>query len=280
MICVLDNHSRAILASGLFRTQDLASFLSVLYRAVERYGSPGRLVTDSGSVFRATRAKAVYEVLGMEHEQIERGRPWQKYAETTFAIQERMADHHFGLAESWPELVGAHERWVHDYNHQDHWAHLGREDGRRSPMEVLGWLSEVRYRPEDLSVPSLKPLHPRPGRSRVRPLQALAPLRRGGAAEEGGHAVAGVRAPNARVPRATALALRCAARGRDRGAADRHAPEAVWRPRSSSLSPGSSGWTISAMGVDQGARVGRVRRTKIPGSGTLQQALFAYETAL
>jgi hypothetical protein len=150
VICVLENHSRAILASGLFRTQDLASFLSVLYRAVERYGSPGALVTDSGSVFRATRAKAVYEVLGMEHEQIERGRPWQNYAETTFAIQERMADHHFGLAESWPELVGAHERWVHDYNHQDHWAHLGREDGRRSPMEVLGWLSEVRYRPEDL----------------------------------------------------------------------------------------------------------------------------------
>jgi len=150
VICVLDNHSRAILASGLFRTQELSSFLSVLYRAVERYGSPGALVTDSGSVFRATRAKAVYEVLGMEHEQIERGRPWQNYAETTFAIQERMADHHFGLAESWPELVDAHERWVEDYDHQDHWAHLGREDGRRSPMEVLGWLSEVRYRPEDL----------------------------------------------------------------------------------------------------------------------------------
>ena len=150
VICVLDNHSRAILASGLFRTQELSSFLSVLYRAVERYGSPGALVTDSGSVFRATRAKAVYEVLGMEHEQIERGRPWQNYAETTFAIQERMADHHFVRAESWSELVAAHERWVHDYNHQDHWAHLGREDGRRSPMEVLGWLSEVRYRPEDL----------------------------------------------------------------------------------------------------------------------------------
>src|SRR5215203_151377 len=46
--------------------------------------------------------------------------------------------------------VSAYERWLHDYNHQEHWAHLGRDDGRRSPMEVLGWLSEVRYRPEDL----------------------------------------------------------------------------------------------------------------------------------
>ena len=61
-----------------------------------------------------------------------------------------MADHHFAKAESWPELAAAHERWVEDYNHQDHWAHLEREDGKRSPMEVLGWLSEVRYRSEDL----------------------------------------------------------------------------------------------------------------------------------
>ncbi len=150
VISVLDNHSRAILASGAFRTQDLTSFLSVLYRAIERYGSPEALVTDSGSVFKANRAKAVYETLGMEHERIERGKPWQNYAETTFAIQERMADHHFRKAESWSELVAVHERWVQDYNHQDHWAHLGREDGRRSPVEVLGWLSEVRYRPEDL----------------------------------------------------------------------------------------------------------------------------------
>src|SRR5215207_9898829 len=40
VISVLDNHSRAILASALTRTQDLASYLSVLYAAVERYGSP------------------------------------------------------------------------------------------------------------------------------------------------------------------------------------------------------------------------------------------------
>src|SRR5215207_1003679 len=48
------------------------------------------------------------------------------------------------------ELVAIHGRWVKDYNHQEPWAHLQRGDGKRSPMEVLGWLSEVRYRPEDL----------------------------------------------------------------------------------------------------------------------------------
>ena len=46
VVSVLDNHSRAILASAVSRTQDLASFLSVLYAAVERYGAPEALVTD------------------------------------------------------------------------------------------------------------------------------------------------------------------------------------------------------------------------------------------
>lgn len=150
VISVLENHSRAILSSGVFRTQDLSSFLSVFYRAVERYGSPEALVTDSGSVFKANRAKAVYEALGIEKEQIQKGKPWQNYSETTFAIQMRMADYHFAKAENWSELVAVHEQWIEDYNRQDHWAHLGREDSKRSPIEVLGWLSEVRYRPEDL----------------------------------------------------------------------------------------------------------------------------------
>jgi putative transposase len=86
VISVLENHSRAILASGVYRTQNLSSFMSVFYQAVERYSSPDALVTDSGPVFRANRAKAVYEALGMEHEQIERGQPWQNFAETTLTV--------------------------------------------------------------------------------------------------------------------------------------------------------------------------------------------------
>ncbi|MDP9425485.1 MAG: helix-turn-helix domain-containing protein [Actinomycetota bacterium] len=150
VISVLENHSRAVLASSLTRAQDLPAFLSVLCRAVERYGSPEALVTDSGSVFRANRARAVYEALGIEKEEIERGKPWQNYAETTFNIQRRMADWHFARALNWADLLAAHERWVADYNEQEHWAHLGRADGRRSPSEVLGWLAGVRYLPEDL----------------------------------------------------------------------------------------------------------------------------------
>jgi hypothetical protein len=38
-----------------------------------------------------------------------------------------MADYHFSVAESWPELVEAHAKWVSDYNEQSHWAHRERE---------------------------------------------------------------------------------------------------------------------------------------------------------
>ena len=38
-----------------------------------------------------------------------------------------------------------------DYNAQAHFAHGGRDDGRRSPAEVLGFASGVRHREEELS---------------------------------------------------------------------------------------------------------------------------------
>ena len=150
IVSVLENYSRAILASVVTRTQDLASYLSVLYAAVERYGSPEALVTDGGGIFRARQARAVYGALRIRKKEIERGRPWQSYIETAFNVQRRMADHRFAEAESWAELTEAHDRFVEDYNAQVHWAHREREDGRRSPLEVLGFLSGVRHREEEL----------------------------------------------------------------------------------------------------------------------------------
>jgi hypothetical protein len=135
-----------VVASAVSPTQDL----SVLHKAVEGHGPPDALVTDSGSVFRANRARAVYESLGIEKHRIERGMPWQSYLETAFNVQRRMADWQFAKAKSWPELHAAHGRWVEEYNAQYHQAHEKRPDGRRSPAEVLGVLREARLLPADL----------------------------------------------------------------------------------------------------------------------------------
>lgn len=143
-ITILDNSSRAVLASEVTRRQDVGAFLRVLRQALDQYGAPAMLVSDSGGIFRAKAAKRIYAALGIQKAEIERRQPWQNYIETTFNIQRRMGDWNFAQAQSWEELVLSHDQWVTDYNTQAHWAHQQREDERRSPATVLGW---VRGRP-------------------------------------------------------------------------------------------------------------------------------------
>ncbi len=66
-ITILENHSRAVLASSLTRRQDLNAFLAVLYRAIQEYGPPEAFVTDSGSIFLASHARAIYRALGIRN---------------------------------------------------------------------------------------------------------------------------------------------------------------------------------------------------------------------
>ena len=124
---------------------------SVLHAAIERHGSPKTIVTDGGGIFRSDRAKAVYRALSIEKEEIERGQAWQSFIETNFNLQRRLADHFFAKAETWEDLVGEHDLWLERHNTQRHKAHETREDGRRSPSEVLGPLKMVRHHPTDLS---------------------------------------------------------------------------------------------------------------------------------
>jgi hypothetical protein len=62
------------------------------------------------------------------------------HVETHFAIMKRMADYGFERATSWDAFCAVHARVVADYNFQAHLAHQNRDDGLRSPSEVLGWV--------------------------------------------------------------------------------------------------------------------------------------------
>ncbi|MDQ3493913.1 MAG: helix-turn-helix domain-containing protein [Chloroflexota bacterium] len=140
VISVLENFSRALLASAITPRQDLTAYLIVLRAAVEIHGAPEALVSDGGTIFRAAQATAIYGVLGIRKERIDPGQAWQSYIETHFDVMRRMADYHLARATNWEELRGAHARFVHDYNHQAHTAHTDRPKGRRSPAAVLGWV--------------------------------------------------------------------------------------------------------------------------------------------
>jgi putative transposase len=144
VISILENVSRAILASAVSRTQDLTAYLMVLYAAIRQHGSPEALASDGGAIFKAKEALRIYAALGITKEQIEKRQPWQSYIETHFNVQRRTADWHFAHAETWSELVASHDQFIADYNYQVHWAHRDRQDGRHSPAEVLGWVQGVK----------------------------------------------------------------------------------------------------------------------------------------
>ncbi len=150
VISILENFSRALLASAISPRQDLTVYLIVLRAAIETHGAPEAVVSDSGGVFKASHAKAIYAALGIAHRHIDQGQPWQNCIETHFNVMRRIADYHYARATSWTALQAVHERFVHDFNHQPHAAHAERPKGRRSPAAVLSWVQGAWRDPADL----------------------------------------------------------------------------------------------------------------------------------
>jgi hypothetical protein len=145
VISILENYSRALLASALSPTQDLVAVLIVVYDALRKCGSPEAIVCDGGAVFRAKRLLTAYATLGIRREQIPPGQPWTNYIESHFGIMRRLTDADFARATTWEEMLDLHARFVRDYNAQVHWAHRERQDDRHSPAQVLGWVKGTVY---------------------------------------------------------------------------------------------------------------------------------------
>jgi transposase InsO family protein len=85
-ISILENYSRAILASAVTRRQDLEAYVAVLYAAIRKHGCPEVLVSDSGSVFLDHNARQIYKALGIEKQEIEKRQSWQNYIETMLYV--------------------------------------------------------------------------------------------------------------------------------------------------------------------------------------------------
>lgn len=147
-VSILEGYSRAILASAVTRRQNFEEYIAVLYAAIRKYGCPEALVSDHGGVFRDHRGMQIYSALGIQKKEIDKRQSWQNLIETAFNVQRRMGDWYFETAQSWEDLVAAHEKWVLDYNFQKHFAHEKREDGRHSPAEVLGWVTGKQFEPD------------------------------------------------------------------------------------------------------------------------------------
>jgi putative transposase len=138
LISVLENYSRACLASKISPTQTQWDYLEVLFDALSAFGTPSVIVSDGGGQFYSNQAMEVYAALGIRKERIEKRQAWQNYIESHFNTVRKMADAKFARAHSWEEMLTIHRKWMHDYNTQRHFAHEKREDGKHSPAAVLG----------------------------------------------------------------------------------------------------------------------------------------------
>jgi hypothetical protein len=145
LISILENYSRAVLASKISSTQNQWDYLQVLFAAFSSAGVPKAIVSDGGKIFYCNQALEVYKALGIKKERIEKRQAWQNYIETHFNIFRRMADVKFAAATSWEQALSIHRKWMQDYNHQRHWGHEKREDGCHSPAEVIGWHKGTMY---------------------------------------------------------------------------------------------------------------------------------------
>jgi transposase InsO family protein len=143
-ICILEGYSRKILAGMAAQHQDLTAVLQLLFAALAEYGCPEMVISDHGAVFRAEDYTTILRALEVEPKYIEQGKPWQNLIEAQFKVQLRLADFKFEHAQTFEEMQTLHAAFIETFNTTRHWAHQEREDGRRTPVEVLEW---VRGRP-------------------------------------------------------------------------------------------------------------------------------------
>src|SRR5207249_869390 len=98
LISILENYSRAVLASKISPTQNQWDYLEVLFAAFSWAGVPKAIVSDGGGIFSCNQAMDVYTALASEKKRIDKGQAWENYIETHFNIVRRMADAKFALA--------------------------------------------------------------------------------------------------------------------------------------------------------------------------------------
>ena len=114
LITILDDHSRTVVASGLYERQTVAEVVEVLKAAVLTYGVPQRLVCDRGSQFTCSEFRRVCAMIQLAVD----------YAPPQYPQYKGKIERFFRTARSEmpraqvPEMAtGLHATWIAEYNH-------------------------------------------------------------------------------------------------------------------------------------------------------------------
>jgi transposase len=135
---LLEGFSRTILAGSLTSRQDVGIILRIYYLALLQWGLWKTIVSDNGSQFRSHAFGDANTNLGIHQHFCEKGRPWQNLIESQFGIQARLGEYLWQQCRNVNEAIEVHRELIRDHNRLPHFAHRKRQDGKNSPLEVLG----------------------------------------------------------------------------------------------------------------------------------------------
>jgi transposase InsO family protein len=114
LITILDDHSRTVIASGLYERQTVSEVVEVLKAAVLTYGVPRQLVCDHGSQFTCSEFR---RVCAMIHLAVDYAPP--QYPQYKGKIERffRTARSEMPRAQTPEMATGLHAVWIEAYNH-------------------------------------------------------------------------------------------------------------------------------------------------------------------
>lgn len=135
---LLEGFSRTILAGSLTDRQHVGVVLSLYYLALLKWGLWQTIVSDNGSQFTSHAFGNANTKLGINQHFCEKGRAWQNLIESQFGIQARLGEFLWQQCSNTEEAIEVHRELIRDHNRLPHFAHRKREDGKSSPLEVLG----------------------------------------------------------------------------------------------------------------------------------------------
>ncbi len=147
---LLEGFSRTILAGSLTTDQEAGVLLHIYFQALLRWGLWEEVISDHGGQFIDHDWIRVNDRLGIHHEMYQKGQPWRNLIESHFGIQARLGEYHWERCKTVEAAQEFHRELIRDYNRLPHWAHHRRNDGKRSPLAVLGDARGKRVEPADL----------------------------------------------------------------------------------------------------------------------------------
>jgi transposase InsO family protein len=151
LITILDDHSRTVIASGLYERQTVSEVVEVLKAAVLTYGVPGQLVCDHGSQFTCSEFRRVCAMIQLTVDYAPPHYPQYKGKIERFFRTARREMPRAQVAEMAP---GLHDVWVEGYNHDRLHSRVTDAAGHaQAPVFRLRWKpSAARPLPPGINV--------------------------------------------------------------------------------------------------------------------------------